>query len=49
MITPSEGKGRQVPYDLTYTRNLKCDANELVYQTETDSQTQKTDLWSPKE
>ena len=48
IITPSEDKGRQIPHDLTYTRNRKYDANELVYKTETDSQTQKTDLWSPK-
>ena len=26
--------------------NLKYDANELIYKTETDSQTQKTDLLS---
>ena len=29
--------------------NLKYDTNELVYQTETDSQTKKTYLWLPKE
>ena len=28
--------------------NLKYDTNELVYQTETDSQIQKTNLWLPK-
>ena len=30
-------------------RNLKYDTNELIYKTETDSQTQKTNLWLPKE
>ena len=25
--------------------NLKCDTNELTYEIETDSQTQRTDLW----
>ena len=28
--------------------NLKNDTNELIYKTETDSQTQKTNLWLPK-
>ena len=28
--------------------DLKCDTNELIYKTETDSQTERTDLWLPK-
>ena len=28
--------------------NLKHDTNELIYRPETDSQTQKTNLWLPK-
>ena len=28
--------------------NLKYDTNEAIYKTETDSQTQRTDLWLPK-
>ena len=28
--------------------NLKYDRNELVYKTETDSQTWRTDLWLPR-
>ena len=28
--------------------NLKYDTNELIYKTEADSQTQKTDLWLSK-
>ena len=40
---------RQTPYDITYMWNLKYDTNELIYKTETDSQTQKTNLWLPKE
>ena len=35
-------------HDITYMWNLKYDTNELIYETETDSQTQKTDLWLPK-
>ena len=30
---------RQIPHDITYMRNLKYDTNELIYETETDSQT----------
>ena len=30
-------KERQIPYDITDTWNLKYDANELIYETETDS------------
>ena len=29
--------------------NLKYDTNELIYKTETDSQTQRTDLWLPRQ
>ena len=34
--------------DIAYMQNLKNDAIELVYKTETDSQIQKTNLWLPK-
>ena len=30
---------RRIPYDITYMWNLKYDTNELIYKTETDSQT----------
>ena len=30
---------RKIPYDITYMWNLKYDTNELIYKTETDSQT----------
>ena len=30
---------RQIPYDITYMWNLKYDTNELIYETEIDSQT----------
>ena len=32
-------RDRQIPYDITYTRNLKYDTNEFICETETDSQT----------
>ena len=31
---------RQISYDITYMQKLKCDTNELLYDTETDSTTQ---------
>ena len=49
MITLSKvsPKEKDTHRDITY-RNLKRDVNELIYKPETDSQTQKTDLWLPK-
>ena len=38
---------RQIPYGITYMWNLKYGTNEPIYKTETDSQTQGTDLWFP--
>ena len=34
----SEVRERQIPYDTTYTWNLKYGTNELIYRTETVSQ-----------
>ena len=39
---------RQIPYDTMYMWNLKYDTNEPIYETEADSQTQRTDLWLPR-
>ena len=39
---------RQVPYDITYRWNLKYDTSEPTYEAETDSQTERTDLWLPR-
>ena len=38
---------RQVSYDIMYMWNLKYDPSKVIYKTETDSQTQKTNLWLP--
>ena len=38
---------RQIAYDITYMWNLKYSTNELIQLRETDSQTQRTDLWLP--
>ena len=40
---PSQSE-RQIPHGITYMWNLKYDTNELIYETETDSQTYRTDL-----
>ena len=39
---------RQISYDITYMWNIKYDTNELIYEPQTDSQTQKPKLWLPK-
>ena len=43
----SQDRGRQIPYDITYTWNLRYGTNEPVYKTETDFETYRTNLWSP--
>ena len=35
----SQTEKDKIPYDITYMWNLKYDTNELIYKTETDSQT----------
>ena len=35
-------------YDITYMCHLKHDTNEPICKTETDSQTDRTDLWLPR-
>ena len=39
---------RRISYDITYMWNPKNDTNDLIYKTETDSQTSKRNLWLPK-
>ena len=39
IIILSEVSQRQIPYDITYMRNLKYDTNEPIYETETGSRT----------
>ena len=46
-IILSEVSQKEIPYDITYMWNLKYDINELIYETETDSQIQRSDLWLP--
>ena len=47
ILNDKSEKERQIPYNITYMWNLKYDTNEPVYKTVTDSQTQRTKLWSP--
>ena len=39
---------RVIPCDITYMWNLKYDTNEHIYETKTDSQIERTDLWMPR-
>ena len=41
-------KSERERYDITYMWNLKYDTNELIYETETDSQIRKTNWPLPK-
>ena len=45
--TPDWSDTEKDKYHISYMWNLKCYTNELIYKT--DSQTQKTDLWLPRE
>ena len=38
IILSKTERERRIPYDITYMWNLKYDANEFIYETETDSQ-----------
>ena len=44
----SETEG-QILYNITYMWDLKTSTNKLIYKTETDTQTQKANIWLPKE
>ena len=50
ILKPSEvsQNERQIPFDISYMWNLKYGTNKPIYKTETDSQTQRTDLWLPR-
>ena len=50
IITLSEvsQKEKDKYHMICYMWDLKHDTNELTYETETDSQTQRTDLWLPR-
>ena len=37
-----------MPWDITDMWNLKYDANELIYETETNSKIERIDQWLPR-
>ena len=39
---------KEIPYDIAYMSTQKYDTDQPIYKTETDSQTQRTDLWLPR-
>ena len=41
-------KSEKDKYDI-YMQDLKNDINELIYKTDIDQKTQKTNLWLPRE
>ena len=48
MNGPKDYRTKQkTTHDITYLWNLKYDTNEHIYETEIDSQIQRTDLWLP--
>ena len=42
------GREKKLPYNFTFIWSLKYDINDLIYETEKDSQTQRTDLCFPR-
>ena len=49
IITLTEVRNRKTnAYDITYMWKLKYDENELIYETETESWTWRTDQWFPR-
>ena len=48
IIILSEIKSEKDKCMILYMWNLKYGINELIYETEIDSQTQKANLWLPK-
>ena len=47
ILTLSGERERQIPHDTIYVWNLKYGTNESIFKIETDSQTQRRDLWLP--
>ena len=38
----------QMPYDTNAIWNLKYNTNQHIYETKTDTQIERTDLWLPR-
>ena len=39
---------RQIPYDITYMWDLKCNTNKCIHETESDPQIQVRGVWLPR-
>ena len=48
VILEKSHRRTQILYDITYRCNLKYDKNEYINETETDSQTERTDWLLPR-
>ena len=46
ILSETSREERQIPYDITYTWNLKYDTDEPIY--ETESWTKRIDWWLPR-
>ena len=47
IILSKSERERQTPYDTTYMWKLQYHIKECIYETETESQIQRTDWWLP--
>ena len=45
ILSETREQKRQIPYITQTIWNLRCDTNEFIHDTETDSQTERTGLW----
>ena len=49
ILSQTSQKEKETPHDSTYTWNLKYNKNEYMYEAEADSQTQRTNMWVPRQ
>ena len=48
ILSEASQKENDIAYYITYMWNLKYDTNEPIYETETESQTERVDWWLPR-
>ena len=49
ILSEESHKQKNKYHMISHMLNLKYDTKELIYETETDSQTERTDLWLPRQ
>ena len=49
MTILSQVRQRQIPCDITDRRNLNYRTNEPIHKTKSESETQRTEVWLPRE